>query len=299
MKSVLFIITILFAYNVSASATNVVNKTPEEYKKYLAQGIMIENKVIDVEINEDDEEIVTLMLAEAMSLGTQGGSYWASQQISQYLSDHSHILDKINFKPLVIEYPQYYVLPVVVTEDDGRSRISEKGKVMRILGKSFFIESEPKLLVSIPSWRDYLYVDAMPPNAPHEAYQKYIDKYPTIWVNGIKQGWNVGLEQAVYTIETRISRLTRDYIGLVRYHLIKDQNIISGPIIKEVYRPVSGGGNELSIEDTIVEIEISPQLNTNRFNWNMVPQLPDVSHLFPDNMQSGFISDLRKGKVLL
>jgi hypothetical protein len=288
LASFLFIATSLYAN------ADVYEKTAEEYQEYLAHNLNSNNTP---KVAVEDENSVNLMYDEALSLGNQGGMYWASQQISTYLGDHEHILNRVDFSPLVITYPQYDILPVVVLEDDGRKLISDESKVMRILGKTYFIDSEPKLVMNVPTWRDYLYVDAEPPKEPHKSYELLIEKYPDIWMKGIKAGWDIGIEQAIYTIQTRISRMTRDYIGYVRYHLIKEANMISSPIVNEVYRPVSGGGNILSIEDTLITIEIAPKLSTDRYNWKALPQLPDTSHLFPDLIQGSFIKGLRRDGV--
>jgi hypothetical protein len=95
-------------------------------------------------------------------------------------------------------------------------------------------------------------------------------------------GYEVGIKQVEQVTTMRFARLTRDIIGMKRFELLKQRNVVSDIKIADAYYPVSGGGNRMNIKESRVSIEVNPQLNANRWNWETIPRLADVTDLFPN-----------------
>lgn len=221
---------------------------------------------------------------EAMNIGTQAGFYWAVNEINKRLEGKSRYLDQIDFKPLLIKKKRYYILPPVVKEDSGRKLIEDSGRYLRLIDTSYYLETEPKFILNPPTWRDYLTLSAPVPDKPVEAWLPDDSEEQLTWDEALETGFETGVKQAQLTLRNKISKLTADYLGLVRYQILRSKNMVSSPKIKESYAPIVGGGQRLIIEDSTVQITVNPQLNNNRYSWDVIPQLPDISHLFPEEI---------------
>lgn len=233
----------------------------------------------------------SIVKEEAIITGTQAGFYWAANEINRVLLSHSELLDLIEFSPLLIEGARYYIVPPVITEDEGTRLISESRRSIRMIDRSYYIEQQPKFALEPPTWRDYLLLSVSPPRRPAEALLGSDRHEIAIWEEGVQQGWEIGIEQAYLTHQNKVAQLTSDYRGMILYHILLTHNMVTEPQIEESYQSVAGGGRRLIIEESNVSIEVNPALNSNRYSWEVVPQLPDISHLFPEriylNMRNG------------
>lgn len=229
-------------------------------------------------------EALNIVREEAMSIGTQAGLYWAASEINQMLLDHSYLLNEIDFAPLLIDKRRYFIIPPVITEDEGTRVLSTTGRSIRLIDKTYRIEREPRFALEPPTWHDYLLISVSPPNRPAEALLGSDADEIRAWEQGVADGWDIGVEQALLTHQNKVMQLTNDYQGMIRYHILLTQNMVSSPQINESYQPIAGGGRRLVIEESNVEITVNPSLNSNRYSWEVVPQLPDISHLFPDSI---------------
>lgn len=221
---------------------------------------------------------------EAMTIGTQAGFYWASNEVNYRLQKHADLLDQIDFRPLMIQHARYYIQPAIITEEQGRRMVSDSGRYIRLVDQSYFIEGQPKFRQEVPHWREYLWMDASPPHEPADALLPRTREERAVWQQGIEEGFKIGSQQATFTVQNKIARLTQDYQGFIRYHMLRAHNMVTEPKVRESYSAVIGGGRQLDIEDSTVTIEAMPSLNANRYSWEVIPRLPDITHLFPDVM---------------
>lgn len=239
----------------------------------------------DKQINDTDSpESLSIVRDEAINIGTQAGFYWASNEINDRLEHHSEYLNQIDFKALLIKKKHYYIQPPVVTEDNGRKIIDEEGRYLRLIDKAYYIDTDPKFAFEPPTWREYLLLSASTPDEPFDAFLPTNKEEQEVWERGLRKGFRTGIETAQLTIRNKIARITNDYVGMVRYHILREKNMISAPKVQETYASISGGGRQLVIEDSMISIKVNPQLNNNRYSWQVVPQLPDISHLFPEKL---------------
>lgn len=221
------------------------------------------------------------MEVEGFAVGTLAGSYYASKKINQLLDKRSSYLDvTYDFKDSVISYKGVYILPPVISERKNDTEIIG-GKVFLAKRQVFQMETSPRFVYQPPTWRNYLLLTPAKPQQPDNSLLPRSKKEVEIWKRAVDKGWNTGIRQAIYVVNGRFAKLSRDLIGLDRYHLLVAAKVISEPIIKHSYTPVSGGGYELNLDDSVVEIKVNPLLNTERYKWQSIPRLPDVSDLFP------------------
>lgn len=223
--------------------------------------------------------------AAAKSAGAQAGLYWRTEQLQTELERNARFLDdtyNAAIEALLIKHRDYYIVVPVISGTDGGMRKNDTGRVLRIARQTFRIERDPYFVVNPPTWRDYLAGRAATPKSPPKALLPHSREEYAIWLRGVEEGWKAGVTQADTIMQVNIARLTRDVVGMARYHMLRIQRMVSEPVVKEKYLPVSGGGRAMSIEDSTISITSDPLLNANRNAWRPMPQLPDTRHLFPD-----------------
>jgi len=223
--------------------------------------------------------------AAAKSAGAQNGLYWRTEQLQSELERNKAFLDDTYnraIEALLIKHRDYYIVVPVISGTDGGMRKNDTGRVLRIARQTFRIERDPYFVVNPPTWRDYLAGRAPTPKNPPKAMLPHSQEEYAIWRKGVEEGWAAGVMQADTIMQVNVARLTRDVVGMARYHMLRIQRMVSDPVVKEKYMPVSGGGRAMSIEDSTISITSDPMLNANRNTWRPMPQLPDTRHLFPD-----------------
>lgn len=290
MRKILLVSCLMISALAYADPSGRAELQAEDGKSYLQS---LKSTSITQDVSNDVEPTTEWekgLQAAALSFGIQAGTYWQSKNVLAYLTVKQKLLDNINFDALLIRYPKYSIAPAVISEDEGRLRTSDSGQTLRILGKTYIINVKPRFVFSALSWRNYLYIFPVKPVKPHNEILPKTEKERRIWDAAVDKGWNIGVKSVNYTMRVRFARLTRDYIGMVRYHLLRSYNMVSEPIINEKYKAISGGGRVLNIEDSLITIEQTPEMNLAREQWKALPQLPDISYLFPKDVNDDAVS---------
>lgn len=244
----------------------------------------------DVVESPSQDGRVREMLVEALSVGTLAGSYYASKKINEMLNAESRYFDlSYDFSDSVISYKGAFILPPAVSERKDQTEIIG-GKIFVVKRQVFSMDTTARFVYEIPTWRNYLLLTPPKPELPDNSLLPRSKDEVKQWEQAVEKGWKTGVKQAVYVVNGRFAKMARDLIGYDRYHLLVAAKALSEPKIKHTFTPVSGGGFELSIEDSVVEIVVNPMLSTDRYNWQSIPRLPDVSGLFPRGIFS--VTDL-------
>jgi len=222
-----------------------------------------------------------VLRTSALSIGAQAGLYRETQRMQLVIDQYDAEMARIyNFRPLMIKDQNGRLIkPAVITEVNGEKSRNQNGQVLRVASKMFRIIRPPEFVLTPPYWREYLDLNFPKPVPPREALLPQNDTEQAIWKTNIAKGWKLGIEQAYQISEVRLAQLARDYIGMVRYHQLRDRRIVSEPVVDESYYPVSGGGDQLVIQDTILTIKATSRLEVGSDGWRPIPQLPDVEYL--------------------
>lgn len=224
---------------------------------------------------------------KGLTYGIQGGKYWASKQIKNYLYQKSDILEKnFDFRLLVVKYKGFIIIPAVIDQLDGKTVYSATGRQIRTAESVYDIRSMPRFTTYIPTWKDYVKFDEIPPNV------KFVSTLPNpkkpeeieLWKKSVAEGWLQGIEQAIRNTNTQIAVLVSDFRGMIRFHILRDLNMIEDFEISEQFNEVVGGGSSMSINDVIINITVNPALQSNRHEWLPVPQLPPLTDVFPQGV---------------
>lgn len=216
----------------------------------------------------------------AMSVGAQGSLAARSKEIDDMLAKESRYLDQVfNFNAIMLPNN---VLPPVLLEGDNTMNLADTTTI-RISDKMYTIAQQAKFVSVPPTWHDYLWMSFPKPDAPDMSMlpkNKYED---SIWRKYVALGWKQGSEQANNIFSDNVARLKRDYEGMVLYHELVDQNMISVPYVASTDLGVTGGGSSMSVNDQVQRLTNLPTLNPNSQYWKPAinQQTPPPSQTTP------------------
>lgn len=200
----------------------------------------------------------------ALSYGAQAGLHWKSSLIVEFLDKHEEQLDQVfNFNALLM---RHNILPPVVAQY-GKTYAIESDDTIRLSDKEIKMLRPARFVSSAPSWRDYIYVAYGQPESPPESLLPGNEIEEMIWRESLLAGWEVGVEQASAIFQDALSRLSRDYEGIVLYHQLHIQNMISAPYTETTNLGVTGDNQGLRLNDKIIKIVSPSVLNPKTNQW--------------------------------
>ncbi len=204
----------------------------------------------------------------AEALGMQAGLYDRSQQINAVLNQHAATLDQVfNFN--LLTYKQH-VLPPVIEHAGPSLNVGPGNTTLRIDGETYNVVRQVKFVTVPPTWRDYLFMDYKKPDLPNKVLLPRNDKEKTIWKKFTQQGWQEGEDQGIVIFKMNISRLQRDYNGMVLYKSLLLQGMVSPFYVTSKDNGVIGNANHLVINDQSMAISTFPELQIHSQLWDPV-----------------------------
>lgn len=203
----------------------------------------------------------------AISLGAQSGLHWRSEKINQLLKTKSKTLDMTyNFNALILEHN---VLPPVLTEAQQVLNLDGPNTI-RLADQTYEMVSQAKFVTTAPTWRDYLWMYYPQPPIPDKGILPHNKMEKQCWQKFSHQGWQKGIEQADQIYSENLSRLERDYKGMLLYQKLRAQHMVSAPFVARKELGITGGGTNLNINDQVLTITALPALQPNGQRWKPV-----------------------------
>jgi defect-in-organelle-trafficking protein DotC len=203
----------------------------------------------------------------ARGLGAQAGLSWRARQLNVLLNSHKRNLDQIfNFNFLILNQT---VLPPVLVE--GRNTLNAADEfTIRASDHDYQIVQQPRFITSPPNWRNYIWMAYKKPETPNYTMLPQSSDERKVWNEYIQIGWKEGVTQADQIFSANLARLQRDYEGMILYRKLLAQNMLSPPYISQADLGITGGGNDMRINDRVLRITAIPQLQPNTKNWRPV-----------------------------
>lgn len=200
----------------------------------------------------------------AVSLAAQSALHWRSNQINASLNEKSETLDQTyDFNRLLLAHN---VLPPVLSEAHQTLNLDGPNTI-RLADVTYEITSQAKFVTTAPTWRDYLWMDFPKPDKPDSGILPHTSKEIDLWRKYTEEGWNKGVDQANQIYSDNLSRLERDYKGMVLYSTLRAQNIVSAPFVSTTQLGVTGGGENMNVNDQVLRITALPALEPNAKRW--------------------------------
>lgn len=211
-------------------------------------------------------------IKEAAQLVTfQTAIAWRYKQLVASTETHSAIMDTaFNFDPLLMTQGDALILPPVLTRAGASMRI-ESGETATAAQTSYELLAPARYVSVAPTWREFLMADTFPePKKPNPAVMPKNDKERRIWREAVREAWAQGLAEADQLYADNISRMVRQYRGIMLYHLLTAQHLLSkvNTASAEVGTKTTDGGNKLHIGQKVYRITTPsaflPQAQRNR-----------------------------------
>lgn len=207
-----------------------------------------------------------------MTVGAQGALARRSMDLNKMLHTRRKDFDQIfNFRALMLKND---VLPPVIAEGREILNVADPN-TLRIADKNYTIIQQAHFTTNPPNWREYLLLDYEKPEVPDPTLLPRPNRDIEIdtWKQAVDQGWAQGEKQANQIFADNLARLKRDYQGMLLYRKLLNENMVSAPIVAKTNLGITGGGNDMTINDQIIRITNPSNLNPRGSEWQ-----PAVAH---------------------
>lgn len=200
----------------------------------------------------------------AFGVGARGGLVSQNRVIEKALQKVKRNLDTVyDFAPLMIKAR---VVPPVLTET--RDIYTQGGAVtLRLAGRSYKVEEQAHFSSRPPQWRQYLLMDLGDVSMPSPELLPRTAAEQDLWRKNVAKGWKKGVAQANEILQLNLNRLNRDYVGMVRYHILALKRMVTIPVVAEQNMPLNSSGNTMNLDETLLRITALPEFNTDIRKW--------------------------------
>lgn len=207
---------------------------------------------------------------ESYSIGAQAGLYWRYNGIVHILetSQMSTLLDQaFDFNRAM---SGNNILLPVISEARESFVMTDDGQTARSSQRSWEIIENSRITTTVPTWREYLYQFTEAPNSAPSGLMPYNPTEQSIWQTGLCAGFQGGIDQANMIFGDRLTRLVRDYSGMLRFRMLAEQKIVSLPSVDEGYLGISVQSDKVHVDDRIIRITEPVRFNDPN-QWQAVP----------------------------
>ena len=195
----------------------------------------------------DAAQIVTFQTAMA----------WRYRQLVARTEAYNAIMDTaFNFGPLMLTQGDALIMPPLLARAGASMRIENAGTATT--AKTTYELLEPAQYIAIvPNWRTFLMMDDFPkPETPNPAVLPKNMEERAIWRAAVREAWAQGLTEADQLYADNVSRMARSYHGVMLYHLLTAQHLLSrvNTASADLGMHASDNGNKLNIGQKVYRI---------------------------------------------
>lgn len=192
------------------------------------------------------------MSEAARTLGFQEGFKYEYEKLLEEAEARSAELERIfDFRRLLIDDK---VLPPVIRWSGPAMELHSDTDATEVEAQ-YKIEAPARLVMSPPSFRDYLQMDT---NVLEPANEILPDnaRERDIWKEEATRGWDEGKEHARTVMDMAFDKLTADYRGILRFKMLADQGLVSVPILAKGDLGIQVGDNILNMDQKVFRITL-------------------------------------------
>lgn len=197
-------------------------------------------------------------IREAARLVTfQTAMSWRYGQLVAETERYSAIMDTaFNFAPLMLTQGEALIMPPQIARAGASMRIEDDATATA--AKTTYELLEPaRYIAVVPNWREFLMADNFPaPEEPHPAVLPKNAEERAIWRAAVREAWAQGLAGADQLYADNVSRMARSYRGVMLYHLLTAQHLLSrvNTASSDLGTRRSDNGNKLNIGQKVYRI---------------------------------------------
>lgn len=220
------------------------------------------------EANTGVSDLRIQMLTEAArTVGFRGGMAARAEVLKEMLDARAEKLDTIFQFSMVMN--SNGTVPPVIVEARDLSSVSEDQ--IRTANRVYKIVREERFASVPPTWRDYMYVGLVTNNNLAEdmefAIRPKSSEEEAVWRKGVQKGWVEGQKQADAIVAANLNRLTRDYVGMLRYSTLIQMGMISTTKVAESSQTVTGDSKQLMLGDTLKRVTSRAAFQPDAGKW--------------------------------
>ncbi len=197
-------------------------------------------------------------IQEAAQLVTfQTAIAWRYRQLVAQTENYRAVMDTaFNFGPLMLTQGHALIMPPLLTRAGASMRIEESATATS--AKTTYELLEPaRYIAVVPTWREFLMMDDFPePEKPNPAVLPKNAEERAIWRAAVREAWAQGLTEADQLYADNVSRMARNYRGVMLYHLLTAQHLLSrvSTASSDLGIRTSDNGNKLNIGQQVYRI---------------------------------------------
>ena len=161
-----------------------------------------------------------------------------------------------NFSPLVMTQGQALIMPPVLTQAGASMRIEDASSATAA-ETTYELLKPAQYIAAAPTWREFLMADDFPmPEKPNPAVLPKNAEERAIWRSAVREAWGQGVAEADQLFADNVSRMVRDYRGIMLYHLLTAQHLLSrvNTASADLGMHMSDKGNKLHIGQKVYRI---------------------------------------------
>ena len=197
-------------------------------------------------------------IREAARLVTfQTAMSWRYGQLLEETERYSAIMDTaFNFAPLMLSQGEALILPPQIARAGASMRI-EDGATATAAKTTYELLEPARYVAVVPNWREFLMADEFPsPEEPNPALLPKNTEERAIWRAAVREAWAQGLAEADQLYADNVSRMARSYRGVMLYHLLTAQHLLSrvNTASSDLGTRRSDNGNKLNIGQKVYRI---------------------------------------------
>ena len=113
---------------------------------------------------------------------------------------------------------------------------------------------------AIPTWRNYLHMNFKKPDLPQDKMLPQNPEEREVWDKGLTEGWTIGRWQARSIFAANIGMMQRDMMGMILYHKLLTQGMISPTYSSIANLGITGNGKSMYLNDRLVRITSESEL---------------------------------------
>ncbi len=195
-------------------------------------------------------------IREAARLVTfQTAMSWRYGQLVAETERYSASMDTaFNFAPLLLTQGEALILPPQIARAGASMRI-EDGATATAAKTTYELLEPARYIAVVPNWREFLMADDFPaPEQPNPAVLPKNAKERAIWRAAVREAWEQGLAEADQLYADNVSRMARSYRGVMLYHLLTAQHLLSRVNTASADLGTRTQGNKLNIGQKVYRI---------------------------------------------